>query len=381
MAQSMTPIGLAALKSREGVRLKAYRDSVGVPTIGWGHTAGVKMGDEITLAQASAFLDQDIDTHAAPILAAIKIPLADHEQDALVSIAFNIGVNGFRKSTFLKRLNAGDRVGCAKAIMSWTKPPEITSRREAERDQFLTPYEVRLPKARSNDAGPVKGVSKPGAAKPAVERAAIPAGKWAEDVLPPFEIRAIQARLVELGWQIVGVPDGIWGTRTIAAVKGLQEQAAKRDPSIVPDGHYGPQTKILLADPANKAPISAARQDTTAGDLAKIGTPGVVQGRRIKWASLLGALSALVGAAYSAWQAPAELPMGSSIALAFLPPWVAAMAPFLFTFLPLAYTALAGNGLVGSSVERFREGIDNTGLPPTAERGPGGLFGSLFGKA
>ncbi len=163
---SVSEVGLAALKSREGVRLTAYRDSVGVPTIGWGHTLGVKMGQQITLAQAEAFLRSDIDTHAAPILAAIKVPVTENERDALVSIAFNIGVAAFKGSTFLSRLNKGDRPGCAEAIMWWKDPSEILSRRTAERDQFLTPYTVRLPKARSTDARPVGVPVIPFEAKP-----------------------------------------------------------------------------------------------------------------------------------------------------------------------------------------------------------------------
>lgn len=151
----MTPLGIAALKSREGVRLKAYLDSVGVPTIGYGHTKGVKLGQAITQAQADAFFLEDLASHALPILSAIRVPVADHERDALISIAFNIGVAGFTGSTFLRLLNAGDRAGCAEAIMMWRKPAAIVSRRTAERDQFLTPYSVRAPKARSTDASPV----------------------------------------------------------------------------------------------------------------------------------------------------------------------------------------------------------------------------------
>lgn len=151
----MTPLGIAALKSREGVRLKAYLDTQDVPTIGYGHIKGVKLGQVITQAQADAFFLDDLASHALPILSAIKVPVADHERDALISIAFNIGVGGFTKSTFLKRLNAGDRKGCAEAIMMWVKPKEITWRRQAERDQFLTPYSKAAPRARSNDARPV----------------------------------------------------------------------------------------------------------------------------------------------------------------------------------------------------------------------------------
>lgn len=148
----MTPLGIAALKSREGVRLKAYLDSVGVPTIGYGHIKGVKLGQTITQAQADAFFLDDLASHALPILSSIKVPVADHERDALISIAFNIGVNDFKTSTFLKRLNAGDRKSCAEAIMMWVKPKEVTSRRQAERDQFLTPYST-APSWRRSIAG------------------------------------------------------------------------------------------------------------------------------------------------------------------------------------------------------------------------------------
>lgn len=386
MAQSMTPIGLAALKSREGVRLQAYRDSVGVPTIGWGHTAGVKMGDTITLAQASAFLEQDIDTHAAPILAAIKVPIAENERDALISIAFNIGVGAFRKSTFLKRLNAGDRAGCAKAIMSWTKPPEITSRREAERDQFLTPYDIALPKARSNDAGPVKGVTKP-AGRPVSDRMAIPDGKWAEDVLAPFEVEAIQKRLRELGYFTVGKVDGKWGPATMGALIALQATAG-----ITQDGHYGPETKAALASDKNARKVPQARKDTTAADLRQQGSQIAIQGHRVTLTSVFGMLVALGGAAYSAWQAPVELPFGSSILLTMIPapfgPIIGSVLPWLIAFFPLAYAALASNGIVNVRVADEKSGLHNgepdpAPSPPVRQAPdgpvPGGLFGSLFG--
>lgn len=155
MTAIMTLLGKAALKSREGVRLKAYLDTQGVPTIGYGRIKGVRMGQTITQAQADAFFEEDLASHALPILSCIKVPVSDNEQDALISIAFNIGVAGFRNSTFLKRLNAGDRKGCAEAIMFWTKNKELISRRTAERDQFLTSYSKAAPKARSTDARPV----------------------------------------------------------------------------------------------------------------------------------------------------------------------------------------------------------------------------------
>lgn len=84
--------GLAIIKKYEGVRLSAYRDAVGVWTIGYGHTKGVKPGQRITQAQADAFLRQDC---AAAERNVSKFDGKYHwnqnQFDALVSFAFNIG--------------------------------------------------------------------------------------------------------------------------------------------------------------------------------------------------------------------------------------------------------------------------------------------------
>ncbi|WP_284247253.1 lysozyme, partial [Methylobacterium haplocladii] len=164
----MTPLGIAALKAREGVRLTAYCDSVGVPTIGYGHTKGVRLGQRITQGQADALFLEDLARHALPILSSLTVPVAEHERDALISIAFNIGVGAFRRSGFLRRLNAGDRAGAAEAILAWRKPPEIVSRRLAEYDQFRTPYAVAPPRARRGDGRPVAVPKPPDSAHPAL---------------------------------------------------------------------------------------------------------------------------------------------------------------------------------------------------------------------
>jgi lysozyme len=168
---AITATGRAALVSREALKTTAYKDSVGIWTIGVGHTSAagpptVTPGLVITQAEALDIFARDLVQYEAAVDQAVTVPMADHERDALVSICYNIGPGGFRKSTFVKRLNAGDRAGCAAAIMSWRKPSEIISRRTAERDQFLTPYSVALPKARSNDRSAVRVGAAP-AVKPA----------------------------------------------------------------------------------------------------------------------------------------------------------------------------------------------------------------------
>lgn len=380
---ALTAIGRAALIAREAVKTRAYKDSVGVWTIGVGHTSAagppkVTPGLVITEAEAMEIFARDLVKYETVVDRAVTVPLADHERDALVSICYNIGPGGFAKSTFVKRLNEGDRAACAEAIMRWDKPASIVTRRAGERDQFLTDYATALPKARNTDRARV-GAGTP--VKPATARPAPSAPASDDEAQPEFAIRGAQERLIALGFHDVGLVDGKKGKKFASAIRQLQERAVALGDRVTVDGLYGAETRALLDEKHGERYrniVSAERAGITASDLAKKGTPGVVTGRRIQWASLLGALSSLAGAAYSAWQAPAELPFGSSIALSFLPPWAAAMAPFLFTFLPLAYTTLAGSGLVSTSVERVREGIDNSGSPP-AQSGPGGLFGSLFG--
>lgn len=148
----MTSDGLTALIEREGERLSSYKDSVGVWTIGVGHTTAagaptVKLGMKITKAESREILARDLVKFETAIMNAVKVKLGPHQWDALFSICFNVGP-GFAKSTCIRRLNAGDVKGAADAILMWNKPKEILSRRRAERQQFLTSYDKAKPVAR-----------------------------------------------------------------------------------------------------------------------------------------------------------------------------------------------------------------------------------------
>jgi lysozyme len=136
--------GIALLKDREGVRLKAYLCSAGVPTIGVGHTAGVKLGDTCTEQQALEWLREDLQWSEAAVRQ-VKVPLEQHQFDALVSFVFNVGQGQFATSTLLKKLNVGDYEGAALQFDRWHIPPEITSRRNGEREQFRgARFEARI---------------------------------------------------------------------------------------------------------------------------------------------------------------------------------------------------------------------------------------------
>lgn len=141
----MSAEGRKRLTQREGVRLKAYKDSVGIWTIGIGHTsmAGpptVTPGLTITKEECDAIFARDLVKYENAVNNAVKVPLLQNEFDALVSLCYNIGPGGLARSTVIKKLNAGDKQGAANAFMAWVKPPEITGRRLTEKKQFLTPY-------------------------------------------------------------------------------------------------------------------------------------------------------------------------------------------------------------------------------------------------
>ena len=141
--------GLDVLTEREGCKLTAYKDSVGVWTIGVGHTSAagppkVVSGMTITEKQAAEILDQDLDQFEDCVNKSIHKPMTQFQFDAFVSICFNIGPSGFAGSTFVKKFNEGDLEGCYAAIGMWDKPPEIVPRRNGERVQFAGGYVPRI---------------------------------------------------------------------------------------------------------------------------------------------------------------------------------------------------------------------------------------------
>ena len=138
----------------EGCRLKAYRCPAGVPTIGWGHTGGVKMGDTCTQGQADAWFSIDLSVYADGVQRELKRDASDNELGAMVSLAYNIGLHGFAKSTVLKRHNEGDRQSAARAFALWNKAringvlqvvDGLTSRRAREAALYLSDDSQPMP--------------------------------------------------------------------------------------------------------------------------------------------------------------------------------------------------------------------------------------------
>ncbi len=137
MSQTTNNAGLKLIESFEGLRLTAYQDSVGIWTIGYGHTKGVKQGQTITQQQAEAFLQQDLAVAEAAVNR-LGLTLSDNQFAALVSFTFNLGAGNLTKLLKNGLAAAADRIllfdhAGGKAL------PGLTRRRTAERALFLTP--------------------------------------------------------------------------------------------------------------------------------------------------------------------------------------------------------------------------------------------------
>jgi lysozyme len=136
------------IKQFEGLRLNAYLDSVGIPTIGYGSTfyedgTKVKMGDRITKERADSLFKLVVDTFAKNIDNRITAVLNQNQYDSLVSFTYNVGVGAFGKSTLLKKVNANP---CDPSIrdefLRWNKGGGrvlhgLTARRRKEADLYF----------------------------------------------------------------------------------------------------------------------------------------------------------------------------------------------------------------------------------------------------
>lgn len=139
--------GLNLLIEREGKRNAAYPDSKGIPTIGVGHTGPeVHLGLVWSDAKVEEVFAQDVARFEKAINDNVHVDLEQHQFDALVSWLFNVGTGWASKPAHLIRLvNAGNFAAAATEFDKWHIPPEITSRRNGEREQFKgTRFEARI---------------------------------------------------------------------------------------------------------------------------------------------------------------------------------------------------------------------------------------------
>lgn len=151
--------GLELIKHFESLRLTAYQDSVGVWTIGWGHTGlshndgTVHAGREITEGEAVDLLKKDLAEFEAAVARNVTVDLNENQFSALVSFTFNLGETNLKKSTLLKKLNRKDFFAAGGEFKKWNKAggrrlAGLVRRRLSERNLFCSfpnPILKRLP--------------------------------------------------------------------------------------------------------------------------------------------------------------------------------------------------------------------------------------------
>ena len=137
--------GDKALHDREGLRLKPYLDTKGIPTIAMGNTyyldgRKVTMQDKaITIQEAGNLASVTADKFAFQVDKLLTSKVNQNQFNALVSLAYNIGITGFRNSTVLRKVNINPNDPTIKeAFLMWLKNPELKSRRESEVKQYFT---------------------------------------------------------------------------------------------------------------------------------------------------------------------------------------------------------------------------------------------------
>ena len=137
-AISLSASALVAIALHEGYRENAYVPLAGdVPTIGFGTTTGVKLGDKTSPEKALQAALRDIQKFEGALKQCVKVPLTQGEYDGYISLSYNIGSGNFCRSTLVKKLNQQDYEGACQEILRWDKfkgqrLPGLTKRRQEE---------------------------------------------------------------------------------------------------------------------------------------------------------------------------------------------------------------------------------------------------------
>ena len=152
----------------EGCRLEAYNDIAGVPTIGWGHTGGVMLRDTLTQEAADKLLCEELTQFANELRPLFRLAVPTYPFGAMVSLAYNIGVGAFKKSSVLRLFNEDKYDAAAEAFKLWNKAringkltvvKALTLRRLREievyrKHVFISVKDVEFPEHSVPDAAP-----------------------------------------------------------------------------------------------------------------------------------------------------------------------------------------------------------------------------------
>ena len=214
--------GIKLLTDFEGFRGEAYRDIVGVLTIGYGFTDGVKLGDKMTRAQADYRLQNDLRSYESSVEQAAG-RCTQNQFDALVCFAWNVGIAGMRGSSVIKAHRRGDYEAAARAFGLWNKAggkvvSGLVRRRSAEAALYLEP----MPDDVSDGAAPdmpqavdaerpmsASNIVKAGGATAAVSALSL-AGQVAQQIHDIKEALGDWLPYAILGLAVAGIGFGLW---------------------------------------------------------------------------------------------------------------------------------------------------------------------------
>lgn len=231
--------GQAALMVHEGIVPGPYLDAANPPvwTVYVGHTAaagdpipakmprGMPIDLDAALNEALRVFKRDLQRYAAEVEAALRVPVHQHEFDALVSFHYNTGA--IARASLTASLNAGNRTLAASQFMNWLTPSSIRGRREAERDLFAKGIypSGAIPVWRVNQAGkiiwtPIRTLSQ-SAAVEMLKTLGPDTGQSEKD-----RATALQTELKALGLYTMKI-DGIWGKGSQAALDAFHAAAGR----------------------------------------------------------------------------------------------------------------------------------------------------------
>lgn len=279
--------GLAEIAGHEGIVTSRYKDSVGVWTLGIGHTAAAGAPDpktnvrEYSISEIMDIFARDIGKFEARVRKAFTRELTQSQFDAAVSFDFNTG--GIHKASWVTHYNAGNDAAAKKAFMNWSKPKEIIPRRRAERDLFFgggygNGFANIYPASASGavqwgQGKRVNVLELLGGGEPVENDAILKRGSKG-----PY-VRELQSNLKAIGYVIA--IDGDFGVGTEAAVKAFQARAG-----LKPDGWAGPRTLDALGRAV--AEMKAAPKIEKAADDAKGKAAEQVEKKTGMWGWLTG---------------------------------------------------------------------------------------------
>ena len=118
---TVATMAVANIGGSEGLRLRTYRDSIGVPTACYGETRNIRMGMQFTKPQCDAMFISRLDEFGDKLERCITRPMSDDTYVAFLSLSYNIGSGGFCKSSVARLYNAGDRRAACHAILKFDR--------------------------------------------------------------------------------------------------------------------------------------------------------------------------------------------------------------------------------------------------------------------